>query len=77
MKRLLILVDFIGPKKELFAEGIAKGFPSSYQVSLARFSDLIFKIDGKSVSIQIEELRKRITDFDLVYFRRAGTKFFS
>lgn len=77
MKRLLLLVDFIGPKKELFAEGIAKGFPSSYQVSLARFSDLIFKIDGKSVSIDIEELGKRITDFDLVYFRHAGTKFFS
>ncbi|MBI3443763.1 hypothetical protein HY008_03755 [Candidatus Woesebacteria bacterium] len=77
MKRLLILVDSIGPKKELFAEGILKRFPTGYQVSLARFSDLIFKIDGKNISIRIDGIKKEITDFDLVYFRRAGTKFFS
>ena len=77
MKKLLILVDFIGPKKELFTEGISRGLPESYQVFLARFSDLTFYIDGKNISIKVDGIDKNITDFDLIYFRRAGTKFFS
>jgi len=77
MKRLLILVDFIGPKKELFTEGISRGLPESYQVSLARFSDLTFYIDGRNISIKVDGIDKDITDFDLIYFRRVGTKFFS
>ena len=77
MKKLLILVDFIGPKKELFTEGISRGLPESYQVSLARFSDLTFYIDGKNISIKVDGIDKNVTDFDLIYFRRVGTKFFS
>lgn len=77
MKKLLTLVDFIGPKKELFTEGISRGLPEGYQISLARFSDLTFYIDGKNISIKVDGIDKDITDFDLIYFRRAGTKFFS
>jgi len=76
-KALLILVDFIGPKKELFAEGIRKGLPPDCQTSLARFSDLVFKVNGKNLEIEVDGIGKNIKDFDLVYFRRAGSYFFS
>lgn len=77
MKRLLILVDTIGPKKEMLAEGISRGFPEGCQVSMARFSDLNFYIDGKNISINIDGIGKNIIDFDLIYFRRVGNFFFS
>lgn len=77
MKNLLILVDFIGPKKELFAEAIRKRIANNHNTYMARFSDLTFKIDGKSISIFLDGIGKKINDFDLVYFRRAGTYFFS
>jgi len=74
MKKILILVDKVGPKKELFAELISKRVSQKdVQVVLARFSDLYFEIDSKKITVRIEDMP--ITDFDLVYFRRAGDKF--
>jgi len=74
---LLILVDKIGPKKEFLAEYIAKNLPKDNKVVLARFSDLIFTIEGEKIEINIDETDYKIQDFDLVYFRRAGNIFLS
>jgi glutathione synthase/RimK-type ligase-like ATP-grasp enzyme len=74
MKKILILVDKVGPKKELLAELIAKRLSGkNIQIALARFSDLYFEVDSRKISVNIEDMP--ITDFDLVYFRRAGDKF--
>jgi glutathione synthase/RimK-type ligase-like ATP-grasp enzyme len=73
MKKILILVDKIGPKKELFAEEISKRLREDTQIFMARFADLYFEIDGKNLLVEIEDFP--ITDFDLVYFRRTGNKF--
>ena len=73
MKKILIFVDKLGPKKELFAEEIAKKLDKGKQLVLARFTDLYFDIDAGNTSISV--LGMPITDFDLVYFRRAGDKF--
>jgi len=74
MKKILILVDKVGPKKELFAELISKRVSrKDIQIVLARFSDLYFEIDSKGMSVEVEGMA--IDDFELVYFRRAGDKF--
>jgi len=77
MKKLLILVGKIGPKKEFFTEYIAKNLPRDNKVVLARFSDLIFTIEGEKIEIAIDRIDYKIQDFDLVYFRRAGGTFLS
>jgi len=74
MKKILILVDSIGKKKELFAELIAQRLKDkNIHISLARFSDLYFEISDKDIRIEVEDVP--IENFDLVYFRRAGDKF--
>lgn len=74
MKKILILVDKVGKKKELLAELIARRLAKKeFQVALARFSDLYFEVAGKNIYIEVEE--EPIENFDLVYFRRAGEKF--
>lgn len=74
MKKILILVDKIGSKKELFAELIAQRLVGKdIRIVLARFSDLYFDIDPGRISVEIENMP--IRDFDLVYFRRTGDKF--
>ena len=77
MKKLLILVDKIGPKKEFFTEYIAKNLPKDNKLVLARCSDLIFTIEGEKIEIAIDGTDYKIQDFDLVYFRRAGGTFLS
>lgn len=73
MQKILILVDKVGPKKELFAEEIAKRVGQDKKIVMARFSDLYFELEDKKVSVEIDGMP--ITDFNLVYFRRAGTDF--
>jgi hypothetical protein len=73
MKKILILVDKIGVKKELFAEEISKRLGKDVQLFMARFSDLYFEVEGENVRVKIQKFP--ITDFDLVYFRRTGEKF--
>lgn len=77
MKKLLLLVDKIGPRKKSFADGIANKFPEDCHVYLSEFADLIVKIDGKNIDISVGKGKTKITEFDLVYFRRAGNRFFS
>ncbi len=74
MKKILILVDKIGTKKELLAELIARKLADrNFQITLARFSDLYFEIDDGDISVEIERLP--INNYDLVYFRRVGKIF--
>lgn len=75
MNNLLILVDEIGEKKRLFAEYIAKNFPSGSNVVITIFSDIVYDINGTDIDIQIDGIDKNIKDFDLIYFRRAGNKY--
>ncbi|MFC1625127.1 RimK family alpha-L-glutamate ligase [Patescibacteria group bacterium] len=75
-KKLLILVDKIGRKKELLTSYIARKMPKN-EVFMARFSDLIFYTNGNQISVVIDDYKKRLTDFDLVYFRRVGSEFLS
>lgn len=71
----MILVDAIGRKKELFAELIARELGQYVNIVLARFSDITVDIDGKKITVKIED--EDIKSFDLVYFRRVGDRFFS
>jgi len=75
-KKLLILVDKIGEKKEFLTSYIARKMPQN-EVFMARFSDLIFYANGSQVSVAIDDYEEKLTDFDLVYFRRVGSKFLS
>jgi len=77
MKKLLILVDKIGPKKEMFAEHIAKKLAKEDKLILARFSDLILINEQRKIEIFLDETDYKLRDFDLVYFRRAGSLFLS
>lgn len=76
MKNLLILVDSIGEKKETFAQLISERISSSgIKITLARFSDITFSLDGTNISVEV--LGENIKNFDLVYYRRVGDRFFS
>lgn len=72
MKKILILVDKIGPKKKLFTEIISRHMENT-EVNLAKISDLYFYIDDKNVEVEIDG--NSIKDYDLVYIRRAGADF--
>ena len=73
MKKILILVDKIGRKKELFAQLISERLEQGCQLILAKFGDLYFEIDGKNIHVSIKDTP--ITEFSLVYFRRAGDSY--
>ena len=73
MKKILILVGVKGPKKETFVADIACRIGKDIEVTLAEFSDLFFSISDKHISVEINGIP--ITDFNLVYFRRAGGGF--
>lgn len=77
MKKLLILVDKIGVKKEYFAHFIAQNLPKDSQVVLARFSDVIIENKEGKVEVYLDGNKIFLKDFNLVYFRRAGSNFLS
>lgn len=74
-KSLLILVDSINDKKKAFADYISQEIPNIANVDITTFSDLIYEVDGRKISVTIDSLKRNITSYELVYFRRAGTKF--
>ncbi len=76
MKNLLILVDSIGKNKESFTHLISERVQSSgIKVTLARFSELAIYINGSEIAVNLSG--RDIKEFDLVYFRRVGNRFFS
>jgi glutathione synthase/RimK-type ligase-like ATP-grasp enzyme len=73
MKKILILVDKIGAKKELFVKHISARVGTDVSITMAKFSDLYFSISDKTITVDINKVP--ISDFDLVYIRRAGGSF--
>lgn len=74
MKKLLILVGKIKPKKELFAKIISERIGSGIDVVLATFSDLYIEIGGDKPVVLINGTD--INEFGLVYFRRIDHSLF-
>lgn len=73
MKKILILVDKIGEKRELFVKHVTARVGTDVSITLAKFSDLYFSVSDKDLAVEINHIP--ITDFDLVYFRHVGGKF--
>jgi len=73
MKKILILVGKVGPKKELFTQIISKRAGKDIKASLGKFSHVTVKI-GKGVKVFIDDID--IEEFDLVYFRRVDHSIF-
>lgn len=74
-KKLLILVDKIGPTSKKLVECAGSEFNSNSQPVLAEFSDLFFEIKDGNCNVLVEDVDLR--EFGLVYFRRVGHDFFS
>lgn len=74
-KKLLILVDRAGIKKEKFARLIAERLGGSVVSTLAVFSNLTFNLDENGVTVCLDD--EDIKNYQLVYFRRVGNYFFS
>jgi glutathione synthase/RimK-type ligase-like ATP-grasp enzyme len=66
-KRILILVDKIGPKSEVFGKGT--------NAQVACFTDLLFDINSGDFQILVNDVN--ISEFGLVYIRRADHSHFS
>jgi len=75
MKKILLLVDKIGRKKEALALGLQEYLGGKAKVYLARFSDVVMEIEGRDIKIKVEG--KNINEFSLVYFRRVGHNYLS
>lgn len=69
MKKILILVSKIGPKKIKFADYLNERIGKN-KVVLEKFTNLVFEINGKSLEARIG--RDDINNFGLVYLRRVG-----
>jgi glutathione synthase/RimK-type ligase-like ATP-grasp enzyme len=72
MGKLLVLVDSIGFKKELFAKMVAEEMGSRNMIELREYSDLTFEISEGKIMVNVGLKGGLITDYDFVYFRRAG-----
>ena len=75
MKKILLLIDKIGRKKEVLTLGLQEYLGEKARVYLARFSDVVVEIEGRNIKIKVEE--RDIRGFSLVYFRRAGIGYFT
>jgi len=74
MKEILILVSKFGKKKKTLASKLQKHLGEKALVSLARFDDLLIRVEKGKIEIKVG--KKDIKDFSLVYFRRIGVDFF-
>jgi glutathione synthase/RimK-type ligase-like ATP-grasp enzyme len=74
-KKLLILMDKIGPTGEKLAESVGREFNSDSQPLLSEFSDLFFEIKDGNCNVSVKGID--IREFGLVYFRRVGHEFLS
>lgn len=73
MKKVLVLVDKIGPSKNELFEYIAFNLAPEVEVSLGQFSDIVIEIDKGRVRVSVGELD--LEDFSLVYFRKTGRRY--
>lgn len=66
-KKILILFDKVGPKAEFLVK--------EADAEIACFTDLLFDVDGQNIKILVKGID--ITEFGLVYIRRADHSHFS
>lgn len=69
MKKVLILVDSIGPKKQKLADYLGKTL-SNTRVSISSIKNTRVEIFNGECKIFVDD--KDLASYDLVYFRRAG-----
>lgn len=69
MKKILVLASKRSENKEKLIDYLQEYFDKKAEVVLGIFSDLIFEIEERKVSIEIGG--RNIDDFDLVYFRNT------
>lgn len=75
MKQLLILVSKEGKKKKKLVDYLNQALADRVKVTLGKLPDLTIEIEGKEVKVNLGE--RKITDFDLVYFRRSTLELLS
>lgn len=70
MKKILVLVDLVGLNKKKLVRFLNKHSEEKYKAYLHPFSDLLFEIRSGKVKIKVKDTD--ISQFDLVFVRRAG-----
>ena len=70
MKKVLVLVDKIGPNSKRLVRFLNKSSEKKYKTYLNSFSDLFFDIKTGNVTIRSNE--SDIAGYDLVFIRKAG-----
>lgn len=73
-KKLLILVDKPGSKKEMLAGVISEYLQPRSEAVLGTFEELYFEIAGKQLALSFRQ--EDIRNFELVYFRRVGREYY-
>lgn len=73
MKNILMLVNRTVNNKNSLYEGLIEKLPPDVKLDIAHFEDITIDIEEKNVSVFVGHIN--ILDYDLVYFRRAGSKF--
>ena len=70
MKKILVLVDSISLNKKRLTRFLNRNSVGKYRAYLHAFFDLFFEIESGKVKIKVKD--KDISNFDLVFVRRAG-----
>jgi len=70
MRKILVLVDTIGPNRRRLVRFLNRNSKGEYKAILRKFSDLFFEIKTRKVKIKAGE--DDLANFDLVFIRRAG-----
>lgn len=73
MKKILILVNKTLTNKNTFHAILKEKLAEKAVTDIAYFEDISMDIEQGNVTVYIGE--KNITDYDLIYFRRAGREF--
>lgn len=74
IKTILTLVDASRTTTRSFVELIAKNFKNeNTKIELGLFDDLTFVFGGDSIEVQLKG--KDITEYDLIYIRKAGSDY--
>lgn len=73
MKKILFLVNKTRTNKNNLYHGLIQKLPSDVTCDIAHFEDITIDIKEDNVSMYIKDTN--ILDYDLTYFRRAGSEF--
>jgi hypothetical protein len=73
MKKILILVDKNGKKRQEFVTLLKSYFTKETEITLHTFNSLIFDISSDGLNVSASGVP--VTEYDLVYIRRCGTTY--